>query len=577
MSTGGAIINDDTRTPAPVVFEAPAPGRWELETTHHGLRPLSPLLREAYVRAFEAGTVELLERYGLPLARVQSKLVHGCCYVRPLGVGEREGSPPKAPPPVFVMKVLARLHPTLRRRARVAKLAWQERRWREEVDQWFDHDRSTQVASNLALQRVELTELDDASLADHVAEALAHFEKSARRNLASHGGDLMPVGDLLAHCEEWDIPASEVAGLLVGSSPATLETAELLRPVARAMVAAGATAGSIDSVDDVRALTPEAREAVDAWLELHRWRTVTSDDVDRPTLAEAPALQLAALQRAVDHLEVEAPDDAAVRSRVPTDHRAQFDELLVEARYGHRQREDIRGLCWNWPAGLVRRALLEAGRRLADTGRVQYVGHSVELFPDELDRLLRGGPGPPADALAERAAQRDLVEAAPPPRTLGEPEPPPPIEALPPAMARATAAIMASLESDVTPAQPDTATTTSSSTGSGASATGIGIGDSTYRGRACVVHDLMDAADQLQPGDVLIAPFTGPSINSLLPVLGALVVEEGGALCHAAIVAREFGLPAVIGARGATARVPHGAQVEVDGRLGVVRLLPGEP
>ena len=130
--------------------------------------------------------------------------------------------------------------------------------------------------------------------------------------------------------------------------------------------------------------------------------------------------------------------------------------MLVEARYGHRQREDIRGLCWNWPAGLVRRALLEAGRRLADTGRVQDVGHAVELFPDELDRLLRGGPGPSADVLAERAAQRDLVEAAPPPRTLGEPEAPPPIEALPPAMARATAAMMASLEADVTPPEPDT-------------------------------------------------------------------------------------------------------------------------
>jgi pyruvate,water dikinase len=355
-------------------------------------------------------------------------------------------------------------------------LAWQERRWRDEVDQWFDHDRSTQVASNLALQAVELTDLDDASLADHVAEALAHFEGSARRNLASHGGDLMPVGDLLAHCEAWGIPASEVAGLLTGSSPATLETAELLRPVARAMAAAGATAVSVDSVDDVRALTPEAREAVDAWLELHRWRTVTSDDVDRPTLAEAPALQLAALHRAVGHLEVEAPDDAAVRSRVPTEHRALFDELLVEARYGHRQREDIRGVCWNWPGGLVRRALLESGRRLADTGRVNDVGHAVELFPDELDRLLRGGQGPSADVLAERAAQRDVVEAAPPPRTVGEPEPPPPMDALPPAMARATAAMMASLEADVTPTQPDTDATTSTLAGSGGSAIGIGIG-----------------------------------------------------------------------------------------------------
>ncbi len=406
-----------------MIFDAPAPGQWELETTHHGLRPLTPILRDAYRRAFEAGTVELVERYGLPLARVQAKFVHGCLYVRPLGVGERDGSTPKAPPPALVMKLLARLHPVLRRRAKTAAVAWQERRWRHEVDQWFDHDRSVQAARNLVLQGVELTDLDNARLAGHVAEALAHFEVSACRNLATHGGDLMPVGDLLAHCETWGIPASEVAGLLTGSSPATVETADLLRPVARAVLASGATAASIGSVDEIRALSADARAAADTWLELHAWRTVTSDDVDRPTLAEVPALQLAALLWAADHPAVEVPDDAAVRDRVPPDQRALFDALLAEARYGHRQREDIRGLCWNWPGGLLRRALLEVGRRLADTSRVQAVDHAVELFPEELDRLLRGGPGPSADELAGRAAQRDLVEAAPPPRCEASPKP----------------------------------------------------------------------------------------------------------------------------------------------------------
>jgi len=197
----------------------------------------------------------------------------------------------------------------------------------------------------------------------------------------------------------------------------------------------------------------------------------------------------------------------------------------------------------------------------------------VELFPDELDRVMRGGPGPSADELAERAAQRDLVEAAPPPRMLGEPEPPPPIEALPPAMARATAAMMANLVADATPPEPEHNGVAPADTSHDIATVGIGIGSETYRGRACVVHDLMNAFDQLEPGDVLIAPFTGPSVNSLLPVLGALVVEEGGAMCHAAIVSREFGLPAVIGAHRATTRIPHGAQVEVDAHLGTVRLV----
>ena len=55
---------------------------------------------------------------------------------------------------------------------------------------------------------------------------------------------------------------------------------------------------------------------------------------------------------------------------------------------------------WNWPGGLVRRALLEVGRRLVDIGRVHEAGQVVELFPDELDRVLKGGPEPSADELA---------------------------------------------------------------------------------------------------------------------------------------------------------------------------------
>ena len=106
-----------------VTFEPPAPGQWELETAHHGLRPLSPFLRDTYRRAFETGIVEPLERYGLPLASVEAKFVNGCLYMRPLAVGEKPGSTPKAPPPAFVMKLLTRLHPELRRRLRRAAAA----------------------------------------------------------------------------------------------------------------------------------------------------------------------------------------------------------------------------------------------------------------------------------------------------------------------------------------------------------------------------------------------------------------------------------------------------------------------
>lgn len=546
-----------------LVFAAPAPGRWELETAHHGLRPLSPFIRQAYQRAFEGGIVEPLQRYGLPLATVEARFVHGCLYMRPLAVGEKPGSSPKAPPPAFVMTLFTRLHPELRRRAKTAARAFAERTWRHEVDRWFDHDRAAQVAENLAIQDVDVESLDDGALRSHLDRALTHFENSARRNLATHGGDLIPTGDLIAHCEDWGIDANDAAALLVGSSPGTIETAVMLAPVAAARRRHGASATSLATVDEVRALDAAAHTAVDAWLRLHQWRTVTSDDLDRPTLAEVPSLQLSALLNAGEGLDVAEPDIAAVRSRVPAEHRATFDGLVAEARYGHRQREDIRGLCWNWPCGLVRRALLEVGRRLRAANRIHDIEHVVEFLPDELARTLQGADVPTADTLAERAAERDRVEAAPPPRWLGDDEPEPPLDAFPAPMARVTRAMLANLAADATPPPAPRGDAT---------VTGVGIGGTVYRGRACVVDDLMLAHDLLQPGDVLIAPFTGPSINSLLPIIGALVVEEGGPFCHAAIVAREFGCTALTGAHDATTRIPHGTDVEVDPVSGTVTI-----
>jgi rifampicin phosphotransferase len=374
--------------------------------------------------------------------------------MRPLAVGEKPGSAPKAPPPAFVLKLLVRVHPELRRRAKTAEQAFARRRWREEVDQWFDHDREAQLAQNRALQAVDPHALDDAELAAHVATTLSHFERSARRNLATHGGDLMPTGDLLAHCDAWGISTNEAAGLLTGSSPATVETAVLLSPVARAIGAVGCRSRHS------RRSTTCADSAPTRELPSMPGSSCTCGARSPPTMStgpHSPRFRSSSWRRC----SVRPSSSTSQSPTMPQSGPASlpstgtlFDELLVEARYGHRQREDIRGLCWNWPCGLVRRALLEAGRRLHAAGRVHQVEHVVELFPDEFDRVVRGGDGPSADELADRSTERDRIEATPPPRVLGEPEPAPPLDAFPEAMARATAALMANLGADATPRSP---------------------------------------------------------------------------------------------------------------------------
>jgi pyruvate,water dikinase len=90
-----------------------------------------------------------------------------------------------------------------------------------------------------------------------------------------------------------------------------------------------------------------------------------------------------------------------------------------------------------------------------------------------------------------------------------------------------------------------------------------------------VAFDLESAAG-LQPGEVLVAPATDPSWTPLLMIAGAIVVERGGPLSHAAIVSRELGVPAVLNVPGATSVLSSGDVVEVDGTTGIITVLDEE-
>jgi rifampicin phosphotransferase len=539
-----------------ITFEPPAPGEWMLDTTHHGRRPTSGYMRELSVDEFERGMAVMLERYGLPLATIEGRLVNGCFYVRPKAIGE--GAKASSPPPTPIMKLIARLHPELRRRNKTAATAWAEKRWREDVDSWFDHDREPTIQRLLDRQAVQLDTLSDDELVEYLATLTREMRDMMHLGFATHGGDLIPNGDYFAHCGAWGLDAGDAAALLRGSSPATSEVARLLAPVARA-VAEAETAPT--TVEEVRALGPDVAAAIDEWLVHFAWRVIDSDDLDATTLAERPDLQLSVLlstHRVAD--DASPPDPTELRSRVPADQRERFDELLAEARYGLRLRDDNVGVRWCWPVGLVRRTLLEVGRRLVARDLLDDAELAIELEPAEVGPLLRDGTGPSASDVDERAARRLAVEAAHPPSTLGDPEAPPPLDAFPAPIARATRSVLAMIEAMEGTPGPDPLQ-------------GIGIGDDVYRGTARVVTGADDAFARLEEGDVLVAPFTGPAYNSILGLVGGLVVEEGGPLCHAAIVARELGVPAVIGASGATARIFDGAKVEIDPVAGAVRLL----
>ncbi|MBB5077760.1 phosphoenolpyruvate synthase [Nonomuraea endophytica] len=100
---------------------------------------------------------------------------------------------------------------------------------------------------------------------------------------------------------------------------------------------------------------------------------------------------------------------------------------------------------------------------------------------------------------------------------------------------------------------------------------GQGVSAGSAEGRARVVLRPQDA--RLEPGDILVAPYTDPGWTPLFAAVTGLVLEVGGMMTHGAVVARELGLPAVVGVDGATTAIPDGARIRVDGTLGTVHLL----
>ncbi|MGV9993159.1 rifamycin-inactivating phosphotransferase [Streptomyces sp. NPDC003374] len=102
--------------------------------------------------------------------------------------------------------------------------------------------------------------------------------------------------------------------------------------------------------------------------------------------------------------------------------------------------------------------------------------------------------------------------------------------------------------------------------------TGLPVSAGTVEGRARVILDLAEA--DLEPGDILVTAFTDPSWSPLFVGIAGLVTEVGGLMTHGAVIAREYGLPAVVGVERATRRIRDGQRIRVHGTDGYVEILP---
>jgi rifampicin phosphotransferase len=241
--------------------------------------------------------------------------------------------------------------------------------------------------------------------------------------------------------------------------------------------------------------------------------------------------------------------EAEVLAHIDPGEREGFAELLEQVKAaapleeGHTLHIDQRGL------QAVREALLGFGARLVAEGRLDGAGDVFVLDRHELRRALGRDHGRGLQALVRR--RRKELEAAAtqmPELVVGAPPPEDP------------------------PADPIFEKfygTPGEQRGDGAHLIGYGASPGRASGTARVVRSAADLG-RVSAGDVLVCTTTTPSWTPVFGSLAGVVTDTGGILCHAAVVAREYGLPAVVGAHLATTRIAEGSRVTLDGATGDV-------
>ena len=519
-----------------VRWEAPGAGRWDLDLSHC-LGSMTPLMQHVHGSGMRSGMRELFETYGMPLDTIDARFVNGYFYsrLRPLISPDKVSA--KAPPAI-VLKVAFKLHPELRRRSKQAEATLADKPWRAAIREWESTERATFERENLALQDVDLAALDTDGLAAHYEAVLGALLRGYHRHFVLHGYDLGPIGLLLVEARRWHLAPEEIVPALQGASPSTSEPARILGRLRGAVAASGTTPVTLD---DVRAISPEAAAELDQYLRYRGSLVFSRYDIDGVTMGELPDVVLAAILEGRDAAGTYDPEAVAGRAagartrRRPRRVRRAAHRGAVRHEPARRQRPDDGRVAHRLDAGDDAR-----GRSPAHRPRRHRAARATpsSSIPVRSCRCSAERRRPRLDTIAARAERRRYLSTLSPPPTLGPEEPQPPASVIP----KATATLM-----DVTQTVLALLATQPRDEG----LHGTGVGAVTYRGTVRKALNPEEAIATLEPGEVLVVPFTTPAYNVVLPLAGGIVTIGGGPLSHAAVLARELGIPAVVGASGA--------------------------
>ena len=301
----------------------------------------------------------------------------------------------------------------------------------------------------------------------------------------------------------------------------------------------------------------EARDAIEAWLEKYGMRCVGEIDITRPRWSERPTTLVPVILGNIKNFEPGAGERRFEQGRQEAWNKEQeVLERLQALPDGERKAEEARRMIdrvrtfigyREYPKyGMVsryfvyKRALLEEAERLVQGHVLREKEDIFYLTFPELHDVVRTNQVDD-QLIRERKDAFRSYQALTPPRVLtsdGE-------------------VIAGGYRRDDVPA---------------GALVGLPVSAGIIEGRARVLHDMAEA--DLEAGDILVTAYTDPSWSPLFVAITGLVTEVGGLMTHGAVIAREYGLPAVVGVEQATRLIRDGQRIRVHGTDGYVEILP---
>ncbi|MCH8850201.1 MAG: hypothetical protein IIC89_05180 [Chloroflexi bacterium] len=552
-------------TPTPIPLPPEFPVTWEdpeleqrlwVEDRMHFPEPVTPLM-DAFARAFSTGFERAAQASHVPI-RIESRSFNTYFY---------NSVVPMAPPEE--MEARGKLAQT--------KLAEDMGRLQE----WWETELLPEVLEHMAFW--EGFDLRGASMPDLLSHLDDTLERLARlwdiHFLVGFPFLLAPsMFNDMYHDLFGEEGALDAYRLLQGYGNRTVDAGHELWTLSRTALASAPVREALaahEPADVPQALRgfPEGKAFLadlDVYLEEYGQRSDVFAEIGYPHWIEDPRTPIKNLKDFITQperdLAAELAELAAERERLtgearerlkgyPEPVRGQFEFFLKAARAAAVVQEDHNFWIDQRGTYKVRRVMQEFGRRFAEAGVIDEREDVFYLVEAELRETA--GESPQQDRrglVAERKARMDHFRTIRPPAAIGTPPAgAPPSDPLSLAFARFFGP----------PPEPSSdPKVVNGNPGSPGKA----------RGTAKVVANLAEAG-KLEPGDILVAPATMPPWTPLFATVAAVVTDAGGALSHAAIVAREYNIPAVLGTGNATSVIKDGQTLEVDGDAGVVRIV----